>query len=162
MKKLLLILLFCIPSFAGEIQARYGLGIEIPEPTYKAEVKHFSLAYQTDLPPLFIEKTELGAWFDDNAARSSSAFISYSVGLRIKVQYIFAECLWGGALISTPDNVFLSGHIQFMQDLGIGLIDELNRTIAITYKHISNAGIQLPNKGRDALQVQVGFPLELW
>lgn len=157
-----LILIFCLPSHAGELQFRYGLGIEIPEPTYKGEVKHFSLAYQNELPPIFIEKTEIGMWADDNGNRQSSGYIAHSFGVRVKAQYIYAEALWGLSLISHPDNVFLSGHMQFMQDLGIGLIDELGRSIGVCYKHLSNAGIQLPNKGRDAIQIQVGIPAPIW
>lgn len=101
-------------------------------------------------------------WADDNPRRSSSGFLGYSVGLRVKAQYIYVESLWGICGISHPDNTFLSGNFQFMQDLGIGFIDELGRSIGISYKHISNAGIQIPNKGRDALQIQVGIPFGLW
>lgn len=164
LRKVIFLTLLALPAYGGEFQLRYGVGIFLPDAKHPAEVKNFSIAHQQEFAMLGVQKTELGFWADSrkDQGRSDSAYGSYSVGLRVNPEPLYIEALWGVALISTPD-VFLSGHFQFTQDLGIGFKDHYGRAIGVSYKHLSNAGIMLPNKGRDMFLIQIGIPAgDLW
>lgn len=144
-----------------QILGRFGVGVGVTGSNSHSEVKIGSIAYTAPLLYLFRSKAELGVWTDANsedAGRTGSYFGSYSIGMRIEPSILYAEYYLGLAGITKTD-AYLSTHYQFSQDLGIGLKDNIGRFIGLNYKHLSNAGIKHPNKGRDfvALTVGIGF-----
>lgn len=146
-------------AFAGDasMDFKYGLGVFIKEkPNRFAEVKHFSLSYRDSLVGVLDHKAEVGLFADIRCCknRKSSMYGGYSVGMRLERGIIYTSTYWGVALISNPDNR-LSSPFNFMGDLSVGLTDG-RRYIGVNYKHLSNAGLSLPNKGRDFVSIEVG------
>lgn len=109
-----------------------------------------------------ITQYEIGAWFDNSGinGRSSSSMGSVSAGINVNTGYIFGQALVGPALISAPDSN-LGGVFQFNNDVAFGLRDpDTNATFGFAYKHLSSAGIESPNRGRDFMLFRISIPLE--
>jgi hypothetical protein len=102
---------------------------------------------------------ELGGIFDGRRGASSGAFATVSAGLETKSEPFFFYYLPGVALISSPDD-YLSTVYQFSHDLGAGIRDSRGVTIDMSYRHFSNAGIALPNPGRNYLVLRLAVPLD--
>lgn len=137
---------------------KYGLGIPTKDQASNSEVKLFAIGRQSPTPFFFDEKWEIGVWSDvHGAGRKSSGYGSWSLGLEPKLGAFYIHSFWGVALITTKDSM-LGSNYQFMQDLGIGLRDYRGVGIGAGYKHISNAGIKSPNKGRDFFYAQIQIP----
>ena len=160
MIRVLLIFLFLsTPAIAKQgTFASYGLGI-LDKNSTSADVKIFSLGYQDDWIWVFDHKYEMGLWTDvrRDMGRSSSGYVAYSVGLEPELDWFYIHSFWGLLLMTNPD-AYLSTNFQFMQDLGIGFQGKKGSRIGVNYKHISNAGIKTPNKGRDFFQVKLQIP----
>ena len=156
----LIALLFSSQVFAGDFVGKYGVGVFVPDSASPVEVKLFSAGYQdTFLKDLLLYQVEAGVFADAHGdGRKSSGFVASSAGLRVAPSVIYAEMLWGIALISSPDSM-LSTPYEFTNDTAIGIHDARGRAFGIGYKHFSNAGIQLPNKGRDFILIQFQIPL---
>jgi hypothetical protein len=103
---------------------------------------------------------ELGGYVDNiGNGRKGSSLAKLQLGVTPGPNVgTFGLAYTGPCFISNPDNQ-LSTRLQFCTDFGIGIRDE-NTFIAVTYSHISNAGIKLPNRGRDFVTMEVGFSLE--
>lgn len=142
---------------ADEVFFKYGIGILLPK-NYFAEVKGFAIGYQRPIWDVITHKGELGLWADPYSGRSSSGYAAYSVGVSVRPRYFYAESFWGIAGISHPD-AQLSTNFEFIQNLGAGVRDRKGRFIGVEYQHLSNAGIQLPNYGRDFILIKVGVRL---
>lgn len=159
MIKLLIAFLTITAARANEqLDLKYGLGV-FTEDAKPGLVKYFGLSYTNDFmyKPLS-QRAELGVWADANSARSSSGIFSYMLGLQVKPSIFYLESFWGMAMITNTD-ARLSTNFQFAHDLGVGLKDNQGRYLGVTWKHISNAGIQQPNQGRDFILIQVGSDL---
>ena len=61
------------------------------------------------------------------------------------------------ALITNTD-ARLSSVFQFKHTVGVGVRDYRNVEIGVDYSHISNAGLSLPNAGRDLVQLRMSVP----
>ena len=70
---------------------------------------------------------------------------------------MYGYAFFGPALISATDTQ-LSTNFQFATDIGFGVRDR-ETFMSVGYGHISNAGIKLPNKGRDYLLFLVGVSI---
>ena len=62
----------------------------------------------------------------------------------------------GPALISIPDS-YLGGPFQFMSDVHWGVQDMDLNYIGVYYRHISSAGLETPNVGRDIVGLEIRF-----
>lgn len=161
MKLFATLLLFLSTSvFAGDFVGKYGVGIFVPDSQSPVEVKLFSAAYQdTFWKDVLLYQIEGGVFADAHGGgRSSSGFAAASVGVRVTPPVLYAESLWGAAFITSPDSM-LSTFYEFTNDTCLGIHDDRGRAIGACYKHFSNAGIQLPNKGRDFILIQFHVPL---
>jgi hypothetical protein len=138
-------------SRADDINLHYGV-----DPFRSRDSKIFSLSHISPLFDPIPTKTELGLFTD--RLNSSSGYLFQSVGIRVNPGPILAESFWGVGLISSPDNI-LSTHLQFTNDLNLGIVDKSGNSIGVSYKHISNAGIKSPNVGRDFLMVYWKFKI---
>lgn len=148
-------------AFAGDMTFKYGIGVFLKDANSAVEVKFFSLGYQSPIWNLFRQKVELGLWADTRTGeghRHSSGFASYSLGVSVEGGRFYASSFWGGSYITHTDSL-LSTNFEFAQDLSVGLKDDAGRALGVTYKHFSNAGIKLPNKGRDFFVIDVRVPI---
>lgn len=136
---------------------KYGLGVFLPDQKSKAEVKMFSVGYQDELY-IIDYKLEAGLWADQRGGdRSSSGFGSASLGIEPRLGWFYIHSFWGVALITSPDSM-LSTPYQFSQDFGLGVGDTRGVRVGAGYKHLSNAGIKSPNKGRDFMYLSLQIP----
>lgn len=71
----------------------------------------------------------------------------------------YASVFFGPANISQPDSK-LSGHLQFHATFGFGVKDASTGCgLGLAWVHLSNAGIEQPNLGRDLITLQLSIPL---
>lgn len=159
MKKILAILSLLISTTASAGSfGKYGIGIFSTADYGTATAKMFSLGYEDEFVGPLISQWELGLYSDSSGhGRLSSGFGFYSIGIEVNPGYLVVRSLWGAGLITSPDSM-LGGNFQFTQDLLIGLRDNRRNMIGLVYKHISSAGLEMPNKGRDFLTIQVEIP----
>lgn len=156
----ILLLLLCSTAQADDSIMKYGVGIFNSAKESRSEMKQFSFAWQA---PVFkgylVRQYEVGGWLDSRSdiGRKSSGFTSASIGVPIEVGYFYAQALWGAALITTPDEM-LGSVFQFKHDMALGIRDEKGNTIGLNYSHMSDAGIKLPNEGRDVMSVRISIP----
>lgn len=100
-----------------------------------------------------------GYWLALAENEKASLFTSLQGGVEVVGKDgVFASVMFGPALIQTPDNK-LSGHFQFHPTFGIGIKNTDNYALSFMWQHFSNAGIILPNAGRDLLTLQAIFSL---
>lgn len=154
------ILLFSSISQAYELGLKYGVGFGLPNATDNTEAKLLSFEASNELGSLLRHKLSLGAWFDPHPefSRTSAAFGAYSVGLRVEAGYLYLENYFGLALISSTDSM-LSSTFEFTEEVGAGIKDNKGRFLGIEYRHFSNGGLQLPNKGRDFVLINTGVEI---
>jgi len=164
--KWLLLLCLMLPSisFADEYDLgkgtffKYGVGRQTPDQLNVSQVKMFSAGYQSPLLYIFEQKWEAGLWSDTvGNGRKSSGFGGWSMGVEPKLGTFYVHSFWGLIGITSTDTM-LSTNFQFMQDLGIGVRDARGVSLGAGYKHISNAGIKQPNRGRDFFFAQLQIP----
>lgn len=161
MKYLFLLILLCSPICrAYELGLKYGLGFGMPGQVDISESKLLSFELTNELGRLFRHKLSYGAWFDPQPdfKRTSASFGSYSVGLRVEPGPLYFENYFGLSLISQTDSM-LSTNFEFTEELGFGVRDKEGRFFGVEYRHFSNAGLQLPNKGRDFFLLNIGVVL---
>ena len=139
---------------------KYGVGVFNSAENSSVEVKTLSFGRQQPLGSIFIWQYEGGFWSDarTDVGRSGSGFVNASAGLNVNFGYMYTQSLWGVAYMTSPDS-FLGSHEQFNQDFSAGVKDGRGVSIGLNYKHMSSAGIFMPNQGRDFMSVRLGFPL---
>lgn len=147
-----------LTSKADQFDFKYGLEFGMPNQVDTAESKLVALEYQDDLNFFVQHKIGIGAWFDDHPEfkRTNSTFISYSIGIQVLPGFFYLENFFGIAYIGQTDSM-LSSNLEFIEEIGIGMQDMIGRFIGIEYRHFSNAGISLPNKGRDFILINTGI-----
>lgn len=157
MKKLIILLLLLGSDARAEVVANYGVGLFHSAKYSRAETKVFSLGVITSFKnKTFADKWETGLWADQiKEGRKSSSFGSYSLGIRAFPAIFELSSFWGIGAISNKD-AFLGGpYPQFFQDFYFGIRDDRGTSLGLNYKHISSAGIVMPNKGRDFMTIRV-------
>lgn len=105
-------------------------------------------------------KADAGGWFPRNPdeQRRTSAFASLSFGYRVSLTWgPYAEAFFGPGWIQHTD-AQLGSHYQFFHDVNLGFLHD-GWGIGLGFKHISNAGLKLPNQGRDFLSARFLIPL---
>lgn len=141
--------------------ARFGIGMKTQESKSHGDVKTFNLGYQGEFGgalSLLDYKWEAGGWIDNvRKGRKHGGFVSGSVGVEPRIGAFYANAFVGLAAIS-PTDAMLGSVYQFVEDFGFGVGDQRKVRVGLNYKHISNAGIKMPNRGRDFLTLQVQFP----
>lgn len=160
MRMLFLILSLAVSAnaFADSI-VKYGANAPKDQERI-GSTKAIFAAHQATLFGPIIRQYELGGWIDNTSieGRKSSALLSASLGVNVTAEIFYAQALVGPALISHPDSS-LGGPFQFNNDFALGLRDpKTEATIGFNYKHISSAGLELPNRGRDFLMFRVSIP----
>lgn len=105
----------------------------------------------------FFVRPEAG-WFMDNSGEGlSSPWASTLGGVRATSPMgATMHLAVGPAYLHNPDQK-LGGHFQFSLEGGVGIEDK-NFAIAMVWKHLSSAGINMPNQGRDFIMAQIRIP----
>lgn len=161
MKKLILFLIiFSCKIYADSTFLKYGLGFGVPQQKSISQVKLISVGNQYE-SKIFDYKFEAGGWADNTHYHGvkNSGFISMSLGVEPKIETIFIHWFTGVAAITDTD-VLLGSWYQFCHDFGVGLHDKRKVKFGFHYKHFSNAGIRMPNRGRDFFGVILQIPLK--
>lgn len=147
-------LLFCPQLAQAETLIKYYINAG---PSISS-VKGLSLGKQEKL--LFLEtKWEGGLIYDTRPSAKAMGFLSGSLGVEPKAGPLYVNFFQGVGLVSTSD-AYLSGLFQFFIEAGAGVADvDTGIKLGVHCKHISNAGISLPNRGKDMCGIQIGIPL---
>lgn len=142
-------------EFGDEIYLTGAVGVFNSGKSSLSESKYMNIGYRSDLG-WFKQGFEGGAWIDRVPGRNGSLYGAYQLGYEVVTHDgLIARIMTGPALISTTDE-YLGGHFQFKDNIYLGVKDDEGRTIGINYNHLSSAGIETPNQGRDFLGVEVG------
>lgn len=160
MKTLLFFILCANYCFATEYHLGYGFGVFLDKSQSFDDVKIISFNSVTKIG-LFREKIEGGLWLDKAKyleERKENGYFSYSLGMRVHPGYLYIENFWG-LLVNVNTDRYLPSHFNFVNDFGIGLEDSQLRMIGIHFKHISNAGLKSPNRGRNFIYLRMGLQL---
>lgn len=155
MLKTLILLLIATPALADTAYFRYGVGVFDPQKL--GSVKTFALGYQHPISRVFLLQTDLGLFTDSGPGRKSSFTLSQSIGPRTNVGPVHLTSLWGVSAVPTPDNNRLSGYMQFVNDIILEVRGKNGVGFGASYRHMSNAGLSLPNKGRDWLTFRMSL-----
>lgn len=143
-------------SYADDY-ATAAIGIANSGKDSHAETKFVNAGHRDNLFLGLSYQFEVGGWVDIRGnGRKSSGYGAYQIGVETDGP-TFARVMTGPALITTPD-VYLGGAFQFTEDFFLGLRGDNRNTVGLLYKHISSAGIEQPNVGRDLAGVQVSIP----
>ncbi len=149
MKSLAIIALLFATLSNAEVVTSAGLGKSVLAD--KPFERIAAIGYQAKLASDVFFRPELGYFSDLTGRGESSAFISGILLLEVSGFHVGV----GPSYLSNPDSV-LGGFYQFNTELGAGVRDE-HLYLGVIYKHLSSAGIEEPNKGRDFLMLQIGF-----
>lgn len=138
---------------ADDYSVRFGPGIANSKLT--GATKAFGFRREAEMDWGLNNAFELGGYTDSRANHSAAGLFKTQLGVKPGMQEgIYGKAFTGPCLISTTDSA-LGGHFQFCEDIGIGLRDT-KTFMGIAYQHISSAGIESPNLGRDNILFEAG------
>jgi hypothetical protein len=161
MKYLLILSIILSVNLHADLAIKYGLGVAQSAKDSNSETKVISIAYQEQIAFLeyLIKQYEVGAYIDSrqDLGRRSSGFATASLGVHVNAAGTYCQALWGVGGITNVDS-YLGGNFQFNQDLSVGFRDNNGAMIGVNYKHISSAGLYMPNVGRDFLMIKMSVP----
>jgi hypothetical protein len=120
----------------------------------------FGLGRITPLLGSLYAQQEVGLWSDNRPSlgHRSSGYAFYQLGLSVETPHAHFRIFGGPGIISDPD-ARLGGHLQFSEELEVGVRDGAAVTIGLFYKHIGSAGLHSPDAGRYFGGLKVGV---LW
>ena len=138
--------------------ARYGVGVFRSQDYSSTAVKSFSLGYTDKILGPIIYQYE-GGYFGDSSGygRNGGGFGNVGLGVEADPGYFVLRSTWGLGLITTPDSM-LGGPFQFNHDFLLGVRGDNGALIGLDLKHMSSAGLEKPNLGRDFLLIHVELP----
>lgn len=157
MKSLLLPLLLMFSSLASaDLNLSVGLGKGVlgnPGTPFERSV---AVGYQFLLKDDLFIRPEVGYFADISGNGKSSLWVAPLVGVRALSQVgPELHIAMGPGWLQNPDEV-LGGHFQFSLEGGVGINSSDGKTyIGMAWKHLSSAGIEMPNQGRDLIVVQL-------
>lgn len=141
---------------AADYSVKFGPGVEGQQLTGAS--KMFGIREESYQVRGIYTAVELGGWSDATKGRKPAAYTKLQVGAKPGPETgLYGYAFFGPALISSTDTQ-LSTNFEFATDIGFGVRDRYT-FMSAGYAHISNAGIKLPNKGRDYLLFSVGISI---
>lgn len=112
------------------------------------------LGYQHNIAKEFFVRPEAGYFLDISGSGKSSLWGAALLGVSAKsTTGPELHVGFGPGYLQNPDNI-LGGHFQFSLEGGIG-ISGSHTYLGLVWKHLSSAGINMPNQGRDFIMVQL-------
>lgn len=133
-----------------------GLGVFKSSEKSKVETKLLDIGYREYLIEGFYLQVKGGGWMDSsgNPNRSSSVFLATGLQFEVNLSPVEIRTGFNLAGISNTDD-YLGGHLQFNEELYIGLRDKIGNGIGLEYSHFSSGGLEMPNQGRDFIILQM-------
>lgn len=143
-------------ALAADWSLRFGPGMEDQQLT--GATKAFGIRREEEITGGIHYATELGGYADNIPTRRSAGVAKLALGVKPGSEVgLYGFGFAGPCGISATDN-YLSTHFQFCSDFGVGLRDR-KTFLNMGYSHISNAGIKLPNRGKDWVLFSIGVSL---
>ena len=160
MKKILFsVALFVLGAAAAraDVYGEFGIGISHPARAVESGAKNVELGYTNGIHWGRFQ-AGLGGWVDKSGhpGARNSAYTQFSMGLEPDLGKWFVNYFFGPSYVLRTD-ALLGSHWQFFQEVGIGVKDYRGIRLGIVAKHLSNAGIIRPNKGRNFINLRVQF-----
>lgn len=156
---LIALILAVLPNSAnaGHI-LRYGVGAFRSADYGSSNVKLFSIGYVDEILGPIVYQYE-GGYFGDSSGhgRDGGGFGNVGLGIQANPGYMVFRSMWGVGGITKPD-AMLGGRFQFNHDMLIGVRGSNEAIFGINLKHISSAGLERPNIGRDFLLIHLELP----
>jgi len=146
-------------AYAGDLLISAGVGQNILDRNGIPFERVGSIGYCYGLGPDLFIKPEAGYFGALAGDGLSSGWITSVIGVKATSQVgPQLHIGLGPSYLTTPDNIKLSGHFQFTLEGGIGMVDSTGKvSIGLSWHHISDAGIEQPNLGRDFIMVELGI-----
>ncbi len=134
-----------------------GIGVFNSGKNSLSETKMLTVGEQGTLIGALKDRVTVGGWLDNaGGGKSDSAVASGQLGFEVNRDGTVFGIFTGPAAISTPD-ILLGGRFQFMDDIHYGIQDTHGRYVGVMYRHLSSAGIETPNVGRDVVGLELRF-----
>ncbi len=147
------IILFPVFSMA-DATISVGVGKGVMEEKGTPFERMLAVGYEHALPAGVFVRPEAGWFMDISGNGKSSAWAAPLLGVRAQSQVgPELHIAMGPGWLQNPDQV-LGGHFQFSLEGGAGLSDK-SFFIGLVWKHLSSAGFEMPNQGRDFITVQL-------
>lgn len=136
-----------------------GVGVFASGVNTLAETKMLMVGLQHEFLGPFKLRSGVGGWTDcAGNGRDDAAYFSEQLGFEVvNSAGTYASVFTGPTLLTATDS-YLGGHFQFQEDVHLGISDPAGNGFGVFYKHLSSAGIETPNIGRDLMGVEFKFP----
>lgn len=143
-------------AHAADYSVKFGPGVDGQQLTGAS--KMFGIREESYQVRGIYTAMELGGWSEATEGRKPAAYTKLQVGAKPGPETgLYGYAFFGPALISSTDTQ-LSSFYQLATDIGFGIRDRFT-FMSCGYGHISNAGVKLPNRGRDYLLFSVGISI---
>jgi hypothetical protein len=157
--KYIILLLVLVPCFAfaddDQLILDGGVGVFHSADKGLSETKLLTLGVQETIWGPLKDRALVGGWIDDTGdGKSGSALIGGQLGFEVNNNGWVGSVFSGPAIISNTD-VLLGGNFEFVDDLHLGIQDQHGYYIGVMYRHISSAGLEFPNIGRDFIALEL-------
>lgn len=166
--KRILFLIFALASTSNaSMFAQWGLASDHPTENSKSLVK-FAEAGLTGEKGKLAYTIGAGGWVDKSKFRTidytgretshvkDSGFMEALVGVDPQCGPVYLTYKLGPSYVAHNDSL-LGSNFQVAHEFGIGLRDKRGVRVGIVLKHFSNAGLHLPNQGRDFIGLRIEF-----
>lgn len=122
-----------------------------------SETKFLNVGHRETILSGLVYQYEVGVWADNAGnGRKSSGYAATQFGLEANSS-LCARIMIGPAVITTPDT-YLGGNFPlFTEDFFFGVHDQNGNNVGAKYKHISSAGVVMPNIGRDFMGLEASI-----
>jgi hypothetical protein len=146
---------FLLTSIAyGDLLLSVGVGQGIFGASGTPFERVVEIGYEVPFAGDFFFRPEAG-YFEDlsGGGNKSSAWGGVVFGVRaLTTSGLEIHVSVGPTYLQSPDTI-LGGHFQFNPEIGICFNDGKN-CIGPAFVHLSSAGIEMPNNGRDFIMIQ--------
>ncbi len=157
--KIALLLLLTATCYAGEDQYILDVGVGDFDSAKgnMPDTKMVGIGVEEELWGALKDRGVVGGWADTGGGgRSGSAFAAMQLGWEVQSGGTVISVFSGPGVISSPD-VVLGGAFQFITDLHLGIKDRDGNYLGAFFRHISSAGIETPNLGRDIVGLEIAL-----
>jgi hypothetical protein len=150
------ILLMILSACAHSSHLKYGVGLN-DGPFPDTQVKIIGIGSSRPLGPIFDMQHEAGLFADNRSGLGPTGYVSPAmIGLETKGPGLYAHYFVGPSLITQTDQR-LSSILEFENSFELGIRDYRGISLGANLTHFSNAGLWLPNMGRDFLGVRLNI-----
>lgn len=151
MKYFITLIILLVPQYclAHGYYAQWGAGVMNDNQKEYSQVKYAELGKRASFRDAEYS-IGMGGWIDKShyPGAESSLYVQALAGLQPRLKNFVLGYFVGPAYITTPDKV-LASNFQVSHELIIGVRDDRNVRVYFSVKHYSNAGMVLPNIGRN-------------